>query len=213
MNKKDPYQIDLSQRLFIELGTSILIETPEKTNALYGKLVGMKVGNYLIVDISGIKSDTVPLLEGDPVLVKYVNLEDIFNFSSRVLKVLDQPDNLVFLEYPDRVESGNIRDYQRVDCFLPIHAKTGDLNLPGITVNISAEGCLCMVEHFQSWKDIISREIELLFSYGDFETLSIIGEVRSTKIHGSKIKLGIKFNEMNPFYQSVLVTLVPALRL
>ena len=213
MSKKNPHRIDLSQRLFIELGTSILIETHGKGNPLSGKLVGMKVGDYLIVDISEINSDNISLSKQDPVLVKYVNLEDIFNFSSMLLRVLTQRDSLVFLQYPDMVESGNIRSHKRVDCFLPIRAKTGDFHAPGVAVNISARGCLCMVDHSHLWKDINTKDIELLFSYGDLETLSIIGEIRTSQIQGSKIKLSIKFNKINTFSQSIISTLVPALRL
>lgn len=212
MNKKEPYRIDLSQRLFIELGTSILIETPGKKEALSGKLVGMKVGNYLIVDSSGVGSDANSLSQNDPVLVKYVNLGDIFNFSSVVISVLDQPDSLVFLQYPDMVESCNIRNQKRVDCFLPIQAIIGDFHISGVAVNINATGCLCMIDYFSSWENLNTRKIELIFSYCDLETLSIKGEIKTGRTMGSKIKLGIKFHGVNPFSQSVLATLVPALK-
>ncbi len=46
MSKKNIHNIDFSQRLFIELGTSLLIENSEKKKSLSGKLVGMKVGDY-----------------------------------------------------------------------------------------------------------------------------------------------------------------------
>lgn len=76
MNRKDGQQFDLSQRLFIELGTSLLIETREEAHSFAGKLVGMKVGRYLIVEISGTKSEITALLKDDSVMVKYVNLEE-----------------------------------------------------------------------------------------------------------------------------------------
>ncbi|MFH2057661.1 MAG: PilZ domain-containing protein [Pseudomonadota bacterium] len=213
MNKNGRQNIDLSQRLFIELGTPLLIEASEKIKSLPGKLVGMKVGEYLIVDISGAKSEPIALIKEDPVLIKYVNLEDIFNFSSIVLRILDQPDDLVFLQYPDLVESCNIRSHKRVECFLPIQAEIGDHKAPGVVTNISPRGCLCTIDHSQLWKNINDQQINLLLPYGDLETLSIMGDVRSSQIQGSQIKLGIKFNELSRFSQSVLTTLVPALRL
>jgi c-di-GMP-binding flagellar brake protein YcgR len=211
MNKKS--HIDLSQRLFVELGTSLLMETHEKVNSLSGKLIGMKVGSYLIVEVSGVKSDSLTLSKGEQVQIKYANQDDIFSFSSIVLRILNQPDNLFFLQYPDKVKSCNIRSHKRVDCFLPIHGKTHDRQYPGIITNISAKGCLCMIDHFKSWENINGQEIELIFSYGDLETLSINGEIRSTQIQGQQIKLGIKFNKVDQFSQSLLATLVPALRL
>ena len=213
MNENDLYRVDLSQRLFIELGTSLRIETPDKKIVLSGKLVGMMVGEFLIIDIFGTKSDKLPFTKDDPVLVKYINFEDIFNFSSKVLRVIHQPGMLVFLQYPEKVESGNIRSHRRVDCFLPIYARIGDLQAQGIAVNISAEGCLCMIDHSGPWKDTTHREIELLFSYGDLETLSIIGEIRTQQIQECKVKLSVRFNEVDPYSQSVLSTLVPALNM
>jgi len=213
MNRKGEQQFDLSQRLFIELGTSLLIETREKTHSFAGKLVGMKVGRYLIVNISRAKSDTITILKKDPVLVKYVNLEDIFNFSSVVLKIMDQPDDLIFLQYPVMVESCNVRSHRRVDCFLPITAGIGKSRASGVITNISPRGCLCSLDHAQIWENSNGQEIDLFLSYGDMETLSITGDIRSIQTRGSQVKLGIKFDEINSFSQSVLVTLVPALKI
>ncbi len=213
MSTPTSQSIDLSQRLFIELGTDLLIEGKNKNRSLSSKLIGMKVGNYLIVNISATKPDTLSWLKKEQVLVKYVNQDDIFSFQSRILTILDQPDALVFLKYPDHVKSCNIRRHKRVECFLPIHAKSRNHRDSGVVINISAQGCLCMIDQFESWENITGETIELSFSYGNQETLSINGKVRSNQIQGSQIKLGIQFDDIDNFSQSVLSTLVPALRL
>ncbi len=212
MDKTNQHPIDLSRRLFIELGTALLIETGKKVKSLSSKLIGMKVGNYLIVNISTTKPDTMTLSVKEKVMVKYVNQDDIFSFSSLVLMTLDQPDSLLFLQYPDHVESCNVRSHKRVECFLPIQTKSADRQDPGVVTNISAKGCLCLIDHFKAWEKINGQTMELSFSYGEFETLSITGKVKSTQMQGSQIKLGIKFESMNPFSQSILTSLVPALR-
>jgi c-di-GMP-binding flagellar brake protein YcgR len=206
-------QIDLSQRLFIELGTALLIEAGSIKKALSSKLIGMKVGAYLIVDVSDIQPETGNLSEENPVRVRYVHQNDIFSFSSRVLTLLEHPDRLMFLQYPEKVQSCNIRSHKRVECFLPIHAQTREHQNPGVITNISARGCLCMMDHFLSWENINGQQISLMLNYGDLQTLSIKGEIRSTQIMGTQIKLGIQFDEMDQFSVSVLSTLVPALRL
>lgn len=126
--------------------------------------------------------------------------------------MLDAPDNLVFLQYPDRVESCNIRMHSRVECFLPIHVRTDDHQDAGVITNISAKGCMCMVDYFKSWENISGKKIELLLSYANFDTLAIPGQIRSVQVIGEQMKLGIRFDEVDPFLQSVLETLVPALR-
>jgi len=211
MDKKNQHPIDLSQRLFIELGTPLLIESEKSKKALSCKLIGMKVGGYLIVNISGDKSDAEALPKDEKVQVRYVNQDDIFNFSSQILITMDQPDFLIFLDYPEKVESCNIRTHRRVDCFMSIHLKSAGLSNPAVITNISTKGCLCNMDRFQPWENINNQQIELIFPYGDREKLTISGEVRSTQIQETQIKLGIQFNGLDAYSQSVLTTLVPAM--
>ncbi|MCM2286240.1 MAG: flagellar brake protein [Desulfobacula sp.] len=210
MAKTNHHPIDFSQRLFIELGTALLIETGKK--ALSSKLIGMKVGAYLIVDVSGAEPDTADLSTEEMIQVRYVNQDDIFRFSSRILMTLDQPDHLIFLHYPDKVESCNVRSHKRVDCFMQIHVKSEGRRDPAVITNISAKGCLCSMDRFPSWEKISGRKVELLFPYGDSELLTLPGEVKSTQIQGTQIKLGVQFIEMEGYSRSVLSTLVPAMR-
>jgi len=210
MARTNHQPIDFSQRLFIELGTALLIETGKK--ALPGKLIGMKVGAYLIVDVSGADPDMAALSTEDKIRVRYVNQDDIFRFSSRVLMILDQPDHLIFLQYPGKVESCNLRSRKRVDCFMQIHVKSEGRRDPAVITNISAEGCLCSMDRFPAWEKISGQRIELLFPHGGRELLTLSGEVRSTRIQGARIKLGVRFIEMEGYSRSVLSTLVPAIR-
>lgn len=210
MVKKNQHPIDFSQRLFIELGTALLIETGKKS--LPGKLTGMKVGAYLIVDVSGADADTTSLLKEEDIQVRYVNQDDIFRFPSRIIMTLDHPDKLIFLYYPDKVESCNVRSHKRVDCFMQIYMKTAGRRDPAVITNISAKGCLCIMDRLPSGENINGQRIELLFPFGDEELLVIPGEVKSTQIQGSQIKLGVRFIETDGYFQSVLETLVPALR-
>nr|NJM04770.1 flagellar brake protein [Desulfobacula sp.] len=78
MAKTNHHPIDFSRRLFIELGTALLIETGKK--ALSSKLIGMKVGAYLIVDVPGADPDMAALSTEDKIRVRYVNQDDIFRF-------------------------------------------------------------------------------------------------------------------------------------
>lgn len=210
MMKPHQHPIDLSQRLFIELGTALLIETGNK--ALSGKLIGMKVGAYLIVDISGVDPDTINLPKEEKVQVRYVNQDDIFRFPSQILMTLEQPDKLIFLHYPEKAESCNVRRHRRVDCFMQIHVRCAERRDPAVITNISANGCLCNMERIPSWGNIIGQQIGICFLYGDQEELVVQGEVKSTRIKGQRINLGVRFIEMDGYSQSVLSTLVPAIR-
>ncbi len=111
------------------------------------------------------------------------------------------------------VESCNIRSHKRVDCFLPIHAKIDTSGSSGVVTNISPHGCRCVVDHFHSLKNINDQSIEVHFAYGDMDTLLIEGNVRSSQVQGSQLILGIKFNKISQFSQSILANLVPTLQM
>ncbi len=175
-------------------------------------MIGIKVGANLIVDVSGMEPDAEALSTEERIRVRYVNQDDIFHFSSRILMTLDQPDSLLFLHYPDKVESCNIRSHKRVDCFMQIRLKSDGRQNPAVITNISAKGCLCSMDRFPTQENINGKKIELLLPYGDQELLSVSGEVKSAQIQGTQIKLGIQFIEMDGYSQSVLATLVPAIR-
>jgi c-di-GMP-binding flagellar brake protein YcgR len=172
----------------------------------------MKVGAYLIVDVPGAEPDTAALSTEETIQVRYVNQDDIFRFSSRILMTLDQPDRLIFLHYPDKVESCNIRSHKRVDCFMQIHVRSDGRRDPAVITNISAKGCLCSMDRFPSWEKINGQRIDLVFPSGDRELLTLSGEVKSAQIQGTQIKLGVQFIEMEGYSRSVLSTLVPAIR-
>ena len=191
MNQIDPIHTDLSRRLFVELGTSLLVDARKKTVSISGKLIGMKVGGYLIIGISGAKPDNIPLAVGEDVQVRYVNQDNIFCFSSQVISVLDQPDTLLFLQYPVLVENCNIRGHKRVDCFLPVDVVSGKQTGPGLVLNVSPRGCLCQVGQEQQWEK--TDRIKLVFPCGDADPLGIKGEVRSIRVQADQIHPGHPF--------------------
>ena len=111
---KKPVDINRSQRLFIELGTALHLEPGDADRATSSELVGMQGGKYLIVHLSEHNWQKSRLKTGDTLLAKYISSDDVFGFNTRVITIIEEPDHLVFLEYPDEVESCNIRSQTRI---------------------------------------------------------------------------------------------------
>lgn len=210
---KKTVQFNRSQRLFIELGTTLLLEPEDPERGVSSQLIGMDVGKYLIVQIADQNGEKSRLTAGEPLKVKYILSDDVFGFNSHIIRTIQDPDDLLFLEYPQNVESCNIRAKKRVECFLPIQIRMEEECLEGVIVNINKNGCLCMVDNSVPLECCQTTPVTLQLAYGQFESLSIKGEIRSSRMDGSQTRFGILFDELGNFSKQVLTTLVPALKL
>jgi len=211
MTKKTE-KFNRSQRLFIELGTTLLLEPEDPDRVVSSELIGMQVGKYLIVQIDH-NLETNPMFPGERLGVKYILSDDVFCFESRIIRTLQDPDYLLFLKYPKEVESCNIRAQKRVDCFLPVRIRLGENWLKGVIVNINKNGCLCMVDNSPSSYCLGTTPVTLELPYGQFESLSIKGEIRNSRQEGNQTRFGILFNNLGNYSKKVMTTLVPALKM
>ena len=204
--------INKSQRLFIELGTSLGLEcgtTPG--TAISSELIGMRVGSYLIVRLSRSSPDIGTPGSDEKLLVKYLGSGEVFGFTTRVILRLDQPDRLLFLEYPETVNSFNVRAHERTECFLPVEVSLGGATFRGMVTNINFQGCLCIMDNYSAPDPSEEEAIEVHFPLDSNTPLSLRGEIRSIGKKPSRISLGIRFAALDSFAESVLATLVPSL--
>ncbi|ACN16304.1 hypothetical protein HRM2_32250 [Desulforapulum autotrophicum HRM2] len=211
---KNITEINQSRRLFIELGTPLLLEPCDPERSVSSQMAGMHVGKYLIVHLSEINWKKSHLKRGDILRVKYVCSDDVFCFDTRILTMIEEPDLLMFLDYPDEVESCNIRSRPRIECYLPVEVvlEDGVSTRKGVVLNINERGCLCLVNGLGFHEISRNSRISLRFSYARFDTLFTIAVVKSLGRDDDKLRLGLMFEELDTYSRTVLSTLVPALK-
>ena len=204
MMKKPISNINRSQRLFIELGTDLFIESIASNKSTSSQLIGMQVGKYLIVQSSDHQWVKNNISQGDMLHAKYILADDVFGFHTKIIKFIKDPDHLLFLEYPTMVKSCNVRSDKRVECFLPVK----------ITNNDTGEiRCLCSMDNCPEIDSTNMPLLILQLPYGQFETLTLKGEIQNLCLKDSQAFLGILFQDLNGFSQKVLTTLIPALNI
>lgn len=206
--------INQSRRLFIELGTPLLLEPWDPKCSVSSQMTGMRVGKYLIVHLSEINWTKSHLKRGDSLQVKYVCSDDVFGFDTRVLTMIEEPDRLLFLDYPDEVESCNIRSRPRIECYLNVEVvlEDGVSIRKAVVLNINEKGCLCLVNGLGSQKISRNSRVSVRFPYARFDTLTTMAVVKSLGRDDDKLKLGLMFEELDTYSRTVLSTLVPALK-
>lgn len=206
-------QSNRSQRLFMELGTALQMEPETPDRAVSGELMGMRVGEYLIVRISDKNFEKSRLKDKEHLRVKYILSNDVFGFKTHIIRTIQNPDYLIFLGYPQDVQSCNIRAKKRVECFLPAKLILDENQFSAIIMNINKNGCLIQVEDCPELDCCRTTPVTLSLPYGQFDTLTLTGEVRTESKQGRSSKFGILFDDLDGYAKKVLSTLVPALNL
>ncbi|MCG8616694.1 MAG: flagellar brake protein [Desulfobacterales bacterium] len=207
----NPSEFNRSQRLFIELGTALQLSPDDPERAVSGELIGMQVGKYLIVQLSRDNWERSGLKSGEHLAAKYILSNDVYGFKAHIIRTIQNPDYLIFLEYPEDVKSCNIRSEKRVECFLPTRIFLDNQELSGIIVNINKSGCLAQVDGCPELDCCRTTPVTIQLPYGQFDNLSLSGEVRTSACEGDQSRFGISFDELDAFSKKVLATLVPAL--
>lgn len=212
MNKRTRH-INRSQRLFIELGTPLLLEANTPDRSATSQLIGMQVGSYLIVQLTENNWMQTRFSSGETLSARYVLSDDVFEFNTQVIQIIEDPDYLLFLDYPDEVASCNIRTEKRVKCFLPVRLTLDTFCLKGIIVNINQTGFLCMVDSGFFPDPCAFEYLNLSLHYGQSETLTIKADIRSIRKQGNQASIGLMFKHLDGFSKNVLSALVPALKI
>lgn len=202
-----------SQRLFLELGTALQLTPEDPDRAVSGELIGMRVGQYLIVRVSEKNWPKAAPVPEESLQVRYILSNDVLGFKTRIIRTVRNPDYLIFLAYPEDVKSCNIRSEKRVECFLPVRMTLENQSLEAVIININKNGCLVQVENCPEIDCCRLTPVTLQLSYGQFDTLTLQGDIRTENRQGSQSRFGILFEDLDGFSQKVLSTLVPAVNL
>jgi len=201
-----------SQRLFLELGTALQLSPDDPDRAVSGELIGMRVGQYLIVRVSEKNWHKATPVPDESLQVRYILSDDVLGFKTRILRTVQNPDYLIFLAYPQDVESCNIRSEKRVECFLPARMILDNHPMDTIVININKSGCLAQVEDCPKLDCCRLTPVTIKLPYGQFDTLTLEGDIRTETRKGNQAKFGILFQDLDGFSKKVLATLVPALK-
>ena len=201
---------DVGKRLFIELGSSLLLENGDNA-AINGSFIGMNVGEYLIMKPSAEEIDPQTLDEV-PLTLKYRQNAEILGFECKLIAHIESPEPLLFIEYPKAITNYNIRRNYRIDCFLPVEIEFGHALVEAKVVNISREGCMCRMHHIHLPDLSAIKQVTMIFESDQLNTpIEISGLVRSIKLDEQLVVLGIEFIHQNLAFEVALQTLVPNL--
>ncbi len=179
----------------IELGANLLIQLPDDTTRLKATLVGMKLDEYLIIQMPAIPGITSRLQKGVDIVKRYVMNGCVYGFVSSILSTISSPALICFTSYPEYVEMVNMRKEKRLDCFFPASSKVNELILNGAIIDICSEGCRLVLDDESSSSYIksgrVGDRIAILTSAIGNDPTS--GEIKAVQNEMGRVSLGIQF--------------------
>jgi hypothetical protein len=187
--------------LDIQLGAKMLLELQGLDAKINGGFVGLIKNKFLIVQLSALvdfeKEQVMQhLYPENKTTVRYLNMGTVLGFQSQIIKYLSVPFPLLFLTYPRKVESVNLRKHKRIRCVFPAVAAIGGASLEVVIVDLSDGGCGLFLKAEQ--KDAVKVDFDdivqvqcLALGHGPDNPISCL--VKRFSGSGKGLEIGLKF--------------------
>lgn len=190
-------------RLAIEIGTPMVTEIQGTESKIKCTMVGMQVGEYLILRPP--RSMAVKLFQigkSPKVVVRYLFSGRVFGFESAMIGANLDPVGLIFLSYPKVVSEHNLRVAPRLECNLPVKIMLNANEISGTILDVSPTGCRAsitteMLQASATDRPAMESPIKIYLQLPD-ETVALvlIGAVKNVEQDANRIAFGIAFKDI-----------------
>jgi c-di-GMP-binding flagellar brake protein YcgR len=188
----------------MKIGTTFEIQIEKTDTRLTSELFAVEEGKFLIIKISPFQSlqHTARLVHtGTNIAIRYMQDGTVFGFKSIIIHFMVEPARLIFIKYPEEIESLDLRGHKRIECYLPANVKIADKAIEGAIMDISREGCQFSVKNAKAGNSLklqVDSEISVSFQLPGVEKkLIVAGEQKNIKKDRDSVNIGIKFSNMN----------------
>lgn len=190
------------QRLSIGLGKELLIEIKGMKGKYKAVMIGMDSPRYLIIRLQAASSVYKIIDKDTTLIVRYLFSGSLYGFRVKTLGSIINPFKLIFLSYPEEIETHNLREAERISCFIPattqfagqkIHGVITDLSTGGTKFTINTEA---MELHKKiSLDDTISLSFPLLGMEGN---QNCKGQIKRIDGDIDQLSIGVQFQDIDP---------------
>jgi c-di-GMP-binding flagellar brake protein YcgR len=192
---------DKQASLAIDLGTKMLLEVQGVGAKLNSSFVGLVKNKFIITQMPVLvdfeKEQVLQhLYPENKTTVRYLNMGTVLGFQSQIIKYIMVPFPMLFLTYPKKVESLNLRKHKRIRCVFPALARFDAKQLEVIIVDLSDGGCGLFLRSDQQdtlkvdYDDIVKVQCPAL-GHGPDNPMECI--VKRFTANGKGMELGLKF--------------------
>lgn len=165
----------MSTRLDIELGASLLLDLTYKrgdevrtAKNVHAAFVGVEHGQYIAVRLT---ADPIEKYHyffsnlGD-IIVKYILKGKAYAFTTRLISKTEKPMAILFLTYPEAVETMSLRKEERARCHPVALVEAKGKEYRGQLYDISQTGCrVDLLEGYSEHTHHLAKDEKVRFSF------------------------------------------------
>lgn len=191
---------DQSPALNLDFGTKVLLQPEGLKENLATFFVGLDRPRFLIVKAPASRALMEHIYTEKAVTVRYASQGTVFGFHSMVISTLSKPAKLIFLVYPAKVETVNLRRNERVDTHIPASFAFSEVSFEALIVNLSLGGCKLLIKGAETSIPNLARDVQAQLSFGlpgCQDWIQTLIRVRNLSIDDAKISLGCQFEDLN----------------
>ncbi len=202
----------------MDIGTKFQIEFKREKIRLLSKVVGIEEKKYIIIKAPYMAANSgVNLLaNSSEIAVRYIEKGAAFGFTSHIFKFISDPDRLLFVEYPNKIESHNLSDRQRLNCYLPAQITLNENSehkviIEGAIIDVSKGGCkfAASKQSLEEYDFQLQVDFEVLISFnlpGLEQLLRITSLAKNTHFNksGNNLNIGLRFTKIDKEMNTIL---------
>jgi len=199
-------------KLDLELNSRVLVNlnpmVSDKPVRLQGEFLGASHYEFLILRLPSIPGLINKLVSRMRIEVGFQSKGTVNKFFAEIISYATKPSLMIFVSYPDRMGVMEVRKHQRVVCALPITLNTPHGDGIGVIKDLSKGGCRLVVELVGRSNLRQLAEGDRVVVQGCFSaagnTERGIGIVRAVEISGSRMSVGLAFDESHKAFADAL---------
>lgn len=185
-------------------GTKMLLEVAGLPGKMATVCVGHARGRFVVTHMpvvpeGGREALHQMLYPDNGVIARFLLEGTVMGFSASIIRTVQIPFPLLFVTYPSRLETLDLRRHRRVPCCIPASTRLGELPIQGMIVDLSLTGCQFSAIFKDEAAPPIAIDDELglrcdLFGSGENARLPAV--VKRVSLSEKRLEIGLKFHEI-----------------
>ncbi len=188
--------VECGKKLSIEFGQRMMIELLGDGLRMWGEVTVVRKGRFIGLSIPQMFKYKKNIINESMVAVRALsNGNCMCGFRTTIMSVLEYPDQLLFISYPEKYEKLNLRKEKRVSCFAPASVVYAGEETDGALVNLSPGGAQVVASATAPLAQVSQDEtLFLVFSLHQSDQAACAKcLVRSVQKNSGKVRLGLQF--------------------
>ena len=205
-------ELDLNSRVLVNLNPM----NSEKPVRLQGEFLGASHYEFLIIRLPSIPGLINKLIPRMRVEISFQYKGAVNRFFAEVINHTAKPGLLLFTTYPDRMNVMETRKHQRITCALPASLATPYGDGEAAIKDLSKGGCRLIVELTgqSSIRQLSEGDRVVMQSCFSSDGTAVrgIGIVRGVETSGSRMSIGLAFDESHKAFGEALAAYLELIR-